>query len=113
MTVDLGPLSSFSSTGYDHLSHFDIQWTNRFIGELKTRNIREYLFNIAPETPTNVDAKFQAIDSEFQPEEDSHDDNNKISKVVRLKRELKALREDNKLQSKVQEGLFCFFIKDN
>jgi transposase InsO family protein len=69
----------------------DIQWTNRYIGELKTRNIKEYLFDNAPETPTNVEAKFQAIVSEFQPEEDSHDDKKNISKVVRLKRELKAL----------------------
>jgi hypothetical protein len=26
----------------------DIQWTSRFIGELKTRNIKEYLFDIPP-----------------------------------------------------------------
>jgi hypothetical protein len=72
-----------------------------------------FLFDIAPETPTNVEAKFQAIESDFQPEEDSHDDKKKKSKIVRIMRDLQALREDNKLQSKVQEGFFYFFIKDN
>ena len=91
----------------------DIQWTNKFIGELKTRNVKEYLIDITPEKQADVEAK-PSMESDNQPEEIVNDEikNMKVSKVVRSKRELKALQEDNRLQSEQQEGLFCFFIKE-
>jgi hypothetical protein len=59
----------------------DITWASKFIGEQKTRNIKEYLFDLAPKTPTNAEAKFQPIESDFHAE-NSHDDKKKILQVV-------------------------------
>ena len=93
----------------------DIQWTSKFIGEIKTRNVKEYLIDITPEKWFEVDTKSQEVKNDSQAEENisGHVSEKKISKVIRLKRELKSLQEDNKLRSEVQEGLFWFFIKDD
>ena len=47
----------------------DIQWTSKFIGELKARNIKEYLIDIAPEKQSEIDAKTQEPGNDSQAED--------------------------------------------
>ena len=66
----------------------DIQWTSKFIGEIKTRNIKEYLIDIAPEKRSEVDAKSQEAGNDSQAEENISGNvcEKKTSKVIRLKK---------------------------
>ena len=85
-----------------------IQWTSKFIGEIKTRNIKEYLIDISPEKQSEVDAKSQEVKNNSQAEENitGNVSEKKTSKGIRLKRELNALAGRALLRKADEEMIF-------
>jgi hypothetical protein len=88
----------------------------RFFGELKTRSIKGYLFDIDPikSTESEITIKFQDEHKEYKSEIIT---NNKTGeknepKVIQLKRGLKVLQDHDYLKKRMEEGIFCFFTRE-